>query len=76
MANLKPSLATTCIARNLEFPLTQLKSHLESGSPREVLVDSSPLLFQVVAFISDTLAESFQMLARSLALAAQRGPCV
>lgn len=40
MANLKQELATTCVGRNLEFWMAKLKFHLESGSPREDLVDS------------------------------------
>lgn len=32
MANLKPPLATTCVARSLEFWLSQLLVLLESGS--------------------------------------------
>lgn len=45
MANLKPTLSTTCVARNPEFWQTQLKCHLETGSSREFVVDSFSLLF-------------------------------
>lgn len=68
MLNLKPALATTCVARNLEFWLSQLQAHLESGSPREALVECLPIIFKAVAFIADASAESVQMSGSSSAL--------
>lgn len=69
MANLKPALATTYMAKNLEFRLTQILAHLKSGSPREELTDSFPMLFKVVAYIADASAKSVHMSAGSSALA-------
>lgn len=69
VANLKPALATTCVAPNLEFWLSQLLAHLQSGSPREEFMDSFPILFKVVGYIADASTESVQMSARTSAMA-------
>lgn len=42
VANLKSALATTCVAKNLEFWLSPLLADLQSWSPRAELVDSFP----------------------------------
>lgn len=47
-ANLKPALATTCVARNLKIWLAQLQEHLVPGTPRGELLKSFPMLFSGV----------------------------
>lgn len=66
--NLRPALATTCVARNLEFWLAHLKGHLESGSSREELVESFSTLVKAVGYVADASAESIRLSARTSAL--------
>lgn len=68
VGNLKPALASTCVARNLEVWLTQIQSHLSAGTSREQILKSFPLLFQAVGFLADSSAESVRMSARTSAL--------
>ena len=68
MGNLKPALASTCVARNLEEWLTQIQTHLLAGTSREEILKSFPLLFSAVGFLADSSAESARMTARTSAL--------
>lgn len=68
LANLKPAMASTVVARNLEHWLEQLKIHIEAGTPRKDLLDTLPVLSKAVGYIADASAESIRMSARSTAL--------
>ncbi|XP_077336773.1 lamina-associated polypeptide 2, isoforms alpha/zeta-like isoform X2 [Lithobates pipiens] len=68
MAGLKPALATSCVARNLEFWLSQLQEHLKAGTPRGELLKSFPMLFKATSFISDASTDSVKFAAKSAAL--------
>lgn len=58
MANLKPVLATTCVARNFKFLLLQLKEHLVTGTPGEEILKYFPMMFKAMGFIADASKES------------------
>lgn len=66
--NLKPAMAVTVVARNMEYWLTQIKAHIEAGTPKETILASFPMLLKGVAYIADASAESVRMSARSSAL--------
>ena len=68
LANLKPALASTVVARNLEHWLDKLKSHIEAGTPRKDLLETLPVLLKAVGYMADASAESVKMSARSSAL--------
>lgn len=68
MANLKPALATTCVARNFKFWLLQLQEHLVTGTAREEILKSFAVLFKAVGFIADVSAELVKFSAKSAAL--------
>ncbi|PIN88341.1 hypothetical protein AB205_0081150 [Aquarana catesbeiana] len=68
LANLKPAMASTVVARNLEHWLEQLKAHIEAGTPRKDLLETLPVLMRAVGYIADASAESVRMSARSSAL--------
>lgn len=68
VSNLKPAIKTTCVERNLEFCLTQLKAHVEAGHPREVLVHSFSMLFKAIDFVAEALAELVRMSGRTSGL--------
>ena len=74
VASLKPALATTCVARNMEFWLTQLQEHIKNGTPREDILKTLPVLSKAVGYIADASAESVKLAARSggLNVAARR----
>ena len=67
-SSLKPAMASTVVARNLECWLEQLKGHVEAGTARKDLLDSFPLLLKAVKYMADASAESIKMSARSAAL--------
>ena len=66
--NLKPAMAATVVARNLEHWLTQVKAHIESDTPKETLLASFPTLINGVKYLADASAESIRMSARASAL--------
>ena len=68
LANLKPAMASTVVARNLEHWLDKLKSHIEAGTSRKELLESLPVLVNAVGYMADASAESIRMSARSSAL--------
>ena len=68
MINLKPAMASTVVARNLEYWLDQLKGHIEAGTSRRELLESFPVLMKAVGYIADASAESVKLSARSSAL--------
>ncbi|XP_073476117.1 lamina-associated polypeptide 2, isoforms alpha/zeta-like [Aquarana catesbeiana] len=68
MSNLKPAMATTCVARNLEYWVNQLRSHIVADSPKQEILDSFPTLISAVAYIVGASAEAIKMSARSAAL--------
>ncbi|XP_040195610.1 cactin-like [Rana temporaria] len=68
MGNLKPAMATTCVSRNMEYCLTQIKAHIMADSPKQEILDSFSTLSAAVAYVSDASAESIRMTARSTAL--------
>lgn len=68
IVNLKPALASTCVARNLELWLMQIQTHLFAGTSREQILKSFPLLFWTVGFLADSSAEAVTMAARTSAL--------
>lgn len=74
VGNLKPAMAMTCVSRNMEFWLNQLKTHIIADSPKQEILDSFPTLIAAVAYISDASADSIRMSARSgaLTIAARR----
>ena len=51
--SLKPALAATCVARNLECWLTQLQAHILAGTSRQELLKSFPPFFKAVGFLAD-----------------------
>lgn len=61
-------MAVTVVARNMEYWLTHIKAHIESGTSKETIW-SFPMLLKGVAYIEDASAESVCMFARSSALA-------
>ena len=65
MNNLKPAMATTCVARNLEYWIGQLKSHISADSPKQEILDSFKTLTAGVSYIADASAESIRMTTRS-----------
>ena len=67
-ANLKPAMAATVVARNMEHWLTQLKAHIEAGTPKETVLASFTTLLSGIAYLADASAESIRMSARSSAL--------
>lgn len=69
MGNLKPAMATTCISRNLEYWVNQLKAHIIADSPKQEILDSFSTLSAAVAYVSDASAESIRMTAKAAALA-------
>lgn len=69
LGNLKPAMAMTVVARNMEYWLTQIKAHIEAGTPKETILSSFPTLLKGVAYMADASAESVRMSARSSALA-------
>ena len=68
MGSLKPAMAVTCVSRNLEYWLSQLKAHITADSPKQEILDSFSTLSTAIAFIADASAESVKMTARSAAL--------
>ncbi|XP_073471260.1 extracellular calcium-sensing receptor-like [Aquarana catesbeiana] len=68
LVNLKPAMAATVVARNMEYWLTQIRAHIEAGTPKEMILTSFPMLLKGVAHIADALAESVRMSSRSAAL--------
>lgn len=48
LANLKPAMASTGVAKNLEHWLEQLKVHIEVGTSRKDLLDTLPVLQKVI----------------------------
>ena len=69
IGNLKPELAVTVMARNLEHWLSKIQEHIEAGTDKETILASFPTILQGVAYIADASAESVRMSARSAALA-------
>ena len=69
MNGLKPAMATTCVARNLEFWTNQLKNHISADSSKEEILESFSTLTAAVAYIADASVEAIKMSARSAALA-------
>lgn len=65
LANLKPAMAATVVARNMECWLDQLKNHVVAGTSRKVLLESFPTLLKAVKYMADATAESIRMSARS-----------
>ena len=65
---LKPALAATCVARNLECWLNQLQAHITAGTSRQQILKSFPLLMKAVGFLADASSESVKLAARSAAL--------
>lgn len=74
MAGLKPALATSCVARNLEFWLSQLEEHLKAGTSRGELLKTFPMSFKASSFISDASTDSVKFTAKTavLSVAARR----
>lgn len=68
LANLKPAMASTVVAGNLEHWLEQLKAHIEAGTPRKDLFDTLLVLLKAVGYIADASTESIKMSSRSAAL--------
>lgn len=68
IGNLKPAMASTVVARNMEYWLTQIKAHIEAGTPKETILSSFPMLLKGIAYLADASAESVRMSARSAAL--------
>lgn len=56
-ANFKPALATTCVARILDLWLKQLRSLLESDTPKEEILEALPTLNKAVSSIADASTE-------------------
>lgn len=68
MSNLKPAMATTCVARNLEYWENQLKAHVLADSPKQEIWDFFTTLSSAVASMADASVEAIRMSARSAAL--------
>lgn len=68
MHNLKPAMATTCVARNLDHWVNQLKAHVIADSSKQEILDSFSTLSAAISYIADASAESIRMSARSAAL--------
>ena len=66
--SLKPAMAATVVARNLECWVEKLKNHVEAGTPRKDLLESFPLILKAIKYLADASAESIKMAARSAAL--------
>lgn len=64
-----------CVARNLDFWLSQLQNHTKNGTPGEEILKSLPVLFKALGYLSDASGESVKLSARAggLAVAARRG---
>ena len=69
LGSLKPAMAATVVARNMEFWLNQLQTHIEEGTAQEHILSSFPTLLRGIAYIADASAELVRMAARSSALA-------
>ena len=50
IGNLKPAMATTCVSRNMEYWLNQLKDHIIADSPKQEILDSFSTLSAAVAY--------------------------
>lgn len=59
MNNIKPAFATTCVAINLDFWVSQLNAHLTAGIQSEQLLESLPVICKAVSFIADASAEYY-----------------
>ena len=63
LSNLKPAMAATVVARNMECWLEQLKKHVIAGTSRKDLLESFPTLLKVVKYMADASVESIRMTA-------------
>lgn len=66
-ASLKPAMASTVVARNLECWVEKLKSHVEAGTSWKDLLESFTLILKALKYMVDASAESVNMSARSSA---------
>lgn len=64
--SLKPAMAVTVVAHNVDFLLAQMQTHIEEGTQSEFY--PLHMLFWGIAYIADASAESVRMAARSSAL--------
>lgn len=67
-ARLKPAMASTVVARNLECWIETLKRHIEACTSRKELLESFPLMLKAVKYMADASAESVKMSVSSSAL--------
>lgn len=67
-ASIKPAMASTVVARNLECWIETLKRHVEACTSRKELLESFPLMLKAVKYMADALAESVKMSVSSSAL--------
>lgn len=68
-AALRPSIAATCTARSLGVWMEQLEERLSSGTSREDILASIPVLRRSVDFLADSSADMVRLSAKSAALA-------
>ncbi|KAG8566014.1 hypothetical protein GDO81_013062 [Engystomops pustulosus] len=68
MLNLKVNIATTSVSRTLFFWLSELENHIKTGTSREMLLDTIPMLKSATAFIADASAEGVRFSAKESAL--------
>ena len=69
LGSLKPAMAVTVVARNMEFWLNHLQTHIEEETVKEQILSSFPTIMRGIAYIADASAELVRMAARSSALA-------
>lgn len=67
-AVLRPSIAATCTARALGVWIDQLGEHLSSGTPRDQIIASLPVLKKSVDFLADSSADAVRLTAKTAAL--------
>ncbi|XP_040203676.1 uncharacterized protein LOC120935688 [Rana temporaria] len=73
IGNLKPELAVTVVARNLEHWLSKIQEHIEADTDKDTILASFPTILKGVAYIADASAESVRMSA-SLSGTSIQGP--
>ncbi|XP_071967883.1 uncharacterized protein [Engystomops pustulosus] len=68
MWNLKSNIATTSVSRTLFYWLSELENHIKDGTPREILLETIPVLKSAAAFVADASAEGVRFSAKEGAL--------
>lgn len=52
-------MAVTVAARNMEYWLTHIRAHIESGTSKEIILQYFPMLLKGVVYIADASANKF-----------------